>query len=51
MAKAMEIYNDFCDMDYMDYSEQFEQDIQFINTLLQELGEADTRKFLTQYFG
>ena len=43
---AEKLYYEFIDMDFMDYAEDYESDIAFINTLLCEIGEADTRKVL-----
>jgi len=48
--KAIALYNEFCDLDFMDYTETQESDISFITALLETLGETDTRAFLTAYF-
>lgn len=47
---ALEIYNLFIDMDFMDYVEQLESDLQFIQSLLDTLGERDTISFLRAYW-
>lgn len=46
MAIAKALYEEFCDMDYMDYMETKEQDILLINELLKEYGYKETREIL-----
>ena len=46
---AERLYWEFVDMDYMDYEDSYESDIQFINTLLEVLGESGARDFLREY--
>lgn len=48
MAKALEIYNDLCDLDAGDYLETFESDILYIRALVDAIGEHDARAYLTQ---
>lgn len=50
MLTAIRLYNDFLDMDFMDYIEDFEEDIAFIASLVAEMGEEGARAYLTQYF-
>lgn len=44
------IYEELKDLDYLDYMDTYESDIQFIRTLIEEVGEAGAREFLAQYF-
>ena len=44
------IYEELKDMDYLDYYDTYESDIQFIRTLIEEVGEAGAREYLRQYF-
>ena len=46
---ALKIYNDLCDMDFNDYQDSREQDIQYIINLLQTIGENATRTILTTF--
>lgn len=50
MKNAIIIYNEFKDMDYFDYAESYENDLQFIQSLIDEIGISDTRKYLRQLF-
>ena len=45
---AYEIYDLFCDMDFMDYEETRESDVLFIQTLLDTIGERDTISVLRE---
>ena len=46
MAKAAELYQEFLDMDSMDYSETYESDLLFIAGLIDLLGVNGARKAL-----
>lgn len=46
MTSALALYNLFTDLDNADYSETFENDLQFIATLIQELGYKDAKATL-----
>ncbi|MBO4541646.1 MAG: hypothetical protein J5725_00540 [Bacteroidales bacterium] len=50
MNAALQIYEELKDMDYLDYMESYESDIQFIGVLVQELGASAAREYLQQYF-
>lgn len=50
MAQAISLYEEFCDMDYMDYIDTKEKDILFINELLKEYGLQETREILKAMF-
>lgn len=50
MAKAIKLYRDFFDLDFNDYAETAENDIQFCAGLIDALGEDGARAFLYQYF-
>ena len=47
---ATAIYNELCDLDFMDYSEHRAADIDFIQALIDDIGEDETRAFLKAYF-
>lgn len=42
MKKALEIYKQFSDLDFQDYTDTIEKDLLFISALLDTIGEADT---------
>ena len=46
MASAIALYELFTDMDQDDYSETYENDLQFIATLIQELGYCDAKAII-----
>lgn len=46
---AERLYYEFIDMDFMDYEEQYESDIAFINGLIDALGDTGARDFLREY--
>lgn len=48
MANA--IYNELCDLDFMDYEEHKESDLDFIQALIDEMGAAAARNYLLAYF-
>ena len=50
MDQAMQIYEELKDMDYLDYMDTYESDLQFIKTLIDEIGAKAAREFLAQYF-
>ena len=50
MDAALKIYEELKDMDYLDYLDTYENDLQFIHTLITEIGEKAAREFLKQYF-
>lgn len=43
---AVSIYDDYKDMDFMDYDDTKEESISFIASMLDEIGENDTRAML-----
>lgn len=43
---AVSIYDDYKDMDFMDYDDTREESISFIASMLDEIGESDTRAML-----
>lgn len=47
---ATAIYNELCDLDFMDYSEHRAADIDFIQALIDEIGADETRQYLMAYF-
>ena len=44
---AIDIYEMFCDMDYRDYIETMENDIDYINTLIKKYGDKKALQLLT----
>ena len=46
MAKAIELYKECMDMDFMDYSETLEKDLLFISELLKEFSYEETKQML-----
>ena len=46
MAKAIELYKECMDMDFMDYSETLETDLLFISELLKEFSYEETKQML-----
>lgn len=50
MNKALALYKEFCDLDFMDYNETRENDILFIQELIKSYGINDARKILKSYF-
>lgn len=50
MTSANVLYNLFCDQDFNDYAETREQDLQFIATLIQEIGYRDAKAVLTTMY-
>ena len=46
MASAIALYELFADMDAADYKETYESDLQFIATLILELGYQDAKAIL-----
>ena len=47
---AQELYNIYCDMDYNDHAETYDNDIYFINELLDLYGLETTKQILDNYF-
>ena len=47
---AEKIYQELCDMDFMDYTEDRESDIDFINQVINLYGVTDGREILKAYF-
>lgn len=43
-----QLYYEFCDMDCMDYSEQYEADIAFIGALIEAIGTDGARAVLRE---
>ena len=50
MDAALQIYEELKDLDYLDYMDTYESDLQFIKTLIDEIGAKAAREFLAQYF-
>ena len=50
MTSARVLYEMFADMDKADYLETFESDLQFIATLIQEIGYRDAKATLQAMF-
>ena len=50
MTSANVLYNLFCDQDFNDYAETAEKDLQFIATLIQEIGYRDAKATLQAMF-
>lgn len=48
--QALALYKEFCDMDFMDYSETLESDLLFVQELITDYGLTDARKILKSYF-
>jgi hypothetical protein len=46
MASAIALYELYADMDAADYTETYESDIKFIETLILELGYQDAKAIL-----
>ena len=46
---AIELYNECLDMDYMNYIETMEKDIAFLESLIQEIGIDNTRKYINEF--
>lgn len=46
MASAIALYELYADMDADDYNDTYESDIQFIATLIQELGYCDAKAII-----
>ena len=49
MNKAIELYKEFCDMDFCDYSDTLQSDLLFISELINSYGIQDARKILKSY--
>lgn len=47
---AQKIYNELCDLDFMDYTESIESDLDFIQALIDEIGAVNARAYLLDYF-
>ena len=47
---AIDIYEMFCDMDYRDYIETINQDIDYINSLIKRHGIEKTIALLAAHF-
>ena len=47
--KALSIYEELKDMDFMDYAETYEQDISFIMALIDNIGESATKTLLKTF--
>lgn len=43
---AARIYDDYKDMDCLDYEEHYESDLAFLTALVENIGERATRAFL-----
>jgi hypothetical protein len=50
MDAAKKLYTEFCDFDYIDYSETYNSDLLFIQELIKDYGLTDARKILKSYF-
>lgn len=50
MDAAKKLYTEFCDFDYIDYTETYNSDLLFINELIKSYGVTDARKILKAYF-
>ena len=50
MDAALQIYEELKDLDYLDYMDTYESDLQFIHTLITEIGANAAREYLMQYF-
>ena len=50
MDAALHIYEELKDLDYLDYMDTYESDLQFIHTLITEIGTNAAREYLMQYF-
>lgn len=46
MSKAIQLYKECMDMDFMDYSETLEKDLLFISELLKEFSYEETKEML-----
>lgn len=46
MDEAITLYNEFIDIDYMDYTETIEADLSYISELVREFGFAGAREYL-----
>lgn len=46
MSKAIQLYKECMDMDFMDYSETLEKDLLFISELLKEFSYEETKQML-----
>ena len=46
---AIELYNESLDMDYMDYTETMEKDLAFLESLIQEIGIDNPRKYIMDF--
>lgn len=44
------IYDELCDLDFMDYEEHKESDLDFIQALIDEIGTTAARNYLLAYF-
>ena len=47
---AQKLYFEFIDLDFLDYSESYENDLQFIQTIIDAYGVQDARQILKSYF-
>lgn len=50
MTEAQKFYNELIDLDFWDYTETYENDIMFIQSIINEYGVNDARKILQSYF-
>ena len=50
MDAAKKLYTEFCDLDYMDYNETYNNDLLFIQELIKDYGINDARKILKACF-
>lgn len=48
MENAIKLYEEFMDLDFLDYEETFEKDIAFVQALIDELGIIAARNYLAQ---
>ena len=46
---AIELYNECLDIDFLDYEDTKEKDILFLESLIQEIGEDNTRKYIAEF--
>lgn len=50
MAQATQLYYEFIDLDFIDYQDTKENDITFIQALIDCYGVTDARQILKNYF-
>ena len=50
MTEAINLYNELCDLDFMDYNDSYDSDISFIKSVIECYGVKDARQILKEYF-